>query len=673
MAKITLMEFKDILQQDYLGYSLKTILDRAIVDIFDGLKPSQRRTLDTMKERKVYNLTKSANIEGAVMVRHPHGGVYPTMVKMAQEDYQNIPLLTGKGNWGNHTTQLTTAAASRYTEAKLSEFGKYITKDIGAGYVPLLPNYDGTSWQSQVLPVSFPMCLTQYSSGTAVGYASTIFSFNLVELAQAIEDWRLRNETPYLYPDFATGGYVLDSKAIKDINETGKGTIELRGKVNIINKQELEIIEIPHNVNREDIIEDVISLAEEGKFKEIVDIKDLSGFNPKEKKEELKIWIKIKKGVKPELVIEKLYLKTRLASKLSSNMTVLNRGDLQEVGVWDIIKEWYSWREECLINYTQLTIEKMKKELNISIGISLVHTLFDIEELLSLIRFNPEEEVRKQLLERGSFNKEQLDFIVSLKASQFNDKWFGNQINKVNELQLEIGKLQNFCGSKEMLQDSILKELRKVAKQFGKPRRTEILKDVDYSFKSDIIETMKDTSDYHIVVTKDCYIYKFKTQNDNPKLKPGDEVKYQTILNNATDTLLLFNPKENFAKRVKVSDIAITERNAMGTYSGTLVDFKPMTIIPVDKKAKFYLNIYKEGRVVKVVSEAYKGQQGIKQQNDNFTLLDCLAIYDDNRKLSLTSIKGKNRVLELDSMIAKKDRTGQGILALEDIKEFEII
>lgn len=674
MAKIIVKELRDILQEDYLGYSLKSILDRAIVDIFDGLKPSQRRTLDTMKERKVYIFTKSANVEGAVMVRHPHGGVYPTMVKMAQKDYQNIPLLEGRGNFGNHTTQLTSAAAPRYTEIKLSKLGKSITDDIKQGYIDVIPNYDGTSWQSKVLPVKFPMCLTQYSSGTAVGYASTIFSYNLKELAEAITKWRLRGERTILYPDFATGGQLIkNEETMKKINDTGRGTIEVRGKVKIVNKQELEIVEIPHDVNREDIVDDIIDLVENGQFKEIIDVKDLSGFNDKTMDEELKIWVKIKKGVNPDMIIEKLYLKTRLSSKMSSNMTVLCNGDLLEVGVWDIIEEWYNWRKQCIINFTNLKISNIEKEINLASGIEIAKSIFDIEELLRIVRFNSEEESMRLISEKGDFNEEQLRYIANLKAAHFNEKWFREQIESIAPSKKKIKELKSYCKDDKALEKTILDDLNKIAKDFGIERNTQLVDFNGFEFKEEVLETLKDNGDYHIVVSKDGYIYKFKTQNDNPKLKPNDEIKYKTVLNNQEGTFLVFNPKENFAKRIKVSEIPVTERNDIGTFAGTFVDYKPLTVIPVDDNVQFYLNVYKEGRIVKVNKDSYKGQQGIKQQNDKLTLLDCIAVYDKGLNIEVISEKGKQRKIELDPMTTKKDRTGQGVIALEDIKEFKLI
>jgi DNA gyrase subunit A len=306
-----------IIKDNMMNYSAYVLLDRALPDIRDGLKPVHRRILVTMLNEKAFNLTKSANISGSVMKLHPHGDSYPTIVNMVQKDKQNIPYIVGKGNFAQHTSRDMQPGASRYTEIKLSEVAKEMLSNLKKGMVRIIPNYDGTLTMPEVLPVKFPTILTHTNIGIGVGFSSSIPSFNLIELAAAMIEYINTGKKTNLVPDFATGGLISnDVEMFSQINETGLGSLKLRGKAKIVGN-EIAITDIPYTTSREAIIKKIVDLSKAGKFKEILDVKDLTGL-----KGQL-IEIRCRKNSDMQLVLDKLFKLTSLEASFSVNMNIL--------------------------------------------------------------------------------------------------------------------------------------------------------------------------------------------------------------------------------------------------------------------------------------------------------------------------------------------------------------
>jgi len=255
MREIINLQLEDIIEDNMGNYSQYVLLSRAIPSIEDGLKPVHRRILYTMHKNKIYGLTKSMRVEGAVTTYHPHGGSYPAMVGMTQTDTQFNQPITGKGNFAQHTSRDIQAGAPRYTEVKLSEFGKYLLADVDRKGVSFIPNYDGTETMPEFLPIKFPNLLTQNSKGIGVGMASNIYSFNLEELCDAMEKYIRTGEKTLLYPDLPTGGYIVkDDEAMESIQNTGRGAFTIVGKAEI-DGNNIIISEIPFDKKRKVISE----------------------------------------------------------------------------------------------------------------------------------------------------------------------------------------------------------------------------------------------------------------------------------------------------------------------------------------------------------------------------------------------------------------------------------
>src|SRR5699024_3534816 len=289
------------------------------------------RALWAMKEMGATKLTKSANIAGEVMRYHPHGSTYPTMVGMAQKDAQHNPYIIGKGNFGSYASALA-YASDRYTEMKLSEISLDMMADTNKDGIDFIDNYDSTKKMPEVFPVKYPSVLAYAQSGIGVGFSSSIPSFNLVELNNAISEYIKTGEKTDLVPDFGTKGYVINDKSIiKSINEDGRGSVKLRAKAEI-DGLEIIITEVPYSTTKEKIIKRIKDLVKQDKLREVRDVEDGSGLSG------LQIIVTAKRGTDMELLLEKLYQDTPMESSYSANMMVLNTDGLPELmGVWGIV------------------------------------------------------------------------------------------------------------------------------------------------------------------------------------------------------------------------------------------------------------------------------------------------------------------------------------------------
>ena len=228
-----LQNISNILTDRMTSYSAYVLLNRAIHNVYDGMKPVHRRILYSMHKHKTYNYAKSANVAGRVMMIHPHGSSYDSMVGMVQKDRHENPLLEGKGNFGQYTSSDLQPAADRYSEVRLSPIAKTMLQNFDKKVVNFIDNYDGTQKVPELLPVQYPAILTQAQKGIGVGFSSSIPSYNLKEVCQATIDY-IDNKQINLIPDFATGGYIEnDKEQFESIMNEGKGSVKLRGKCEI--------------------------------------------------------------------------------------------------------------------------------------------------------------------------------------------------------------------------------------------------------------------------------------------------------------------------------------------------------------------------------------------------------------------------------------------------------
>ena len=403
IGKVNKREIVDELKESYIDYAMSVIVSRALPDVRDGLKPVHRKILYAMNELGLgasAKFRKCAAVVGEVMAKyHPHGdmAIYDTLVRMAQDFNLRYPLIAPQGNFGSIDGD--GAAASRYTESKLSKIGEAMLADIEKDTVNFVDNYDGTRKEPSVLPSPLPQLLLNGSLGIAVGMATNIPPHNLTELIDSIA-FLLDNpkaETPDLFqfiqgPDFPTGGIIYDQKEIITAYSQGKGSIIMRGKAEVVEKKDgadqIVITEIPYQVLKSGLVEEMANLVSEKKIEGIKDIRDLSD------REGMTIIVDIKKGFEPQRVLNKLYKFTNLQKTFHLNLLALVDGIQPEIlSISDVLKYFIAHRTEVVTRRTKFDLEKAKERAHILEGLMIA--LKNIDAVIAVIKKSEDREDAK--------------------------------------------------------------------------------------------------------------------------------------------------------------------------------------------------------------------------------------------------------------------------------------
>ena len=456
----------ELLTDAKMSYSKYIIEERFLCDYRDGLKPVHRRILWAMKQSKATSLTKCNTVSGNVMKYHPHGDCYDTMVNLTQTDKQLIPLIIGKGNFGQNTSRDIAYAHGRYTECKLSEIAKDMLKDVDKHMVNMIPNYDSTQLLPEVLPVRFPAMLAYANSGIGVGMSSSSASFNLNEICDAIINFLQTGERQGLFPDFATGGYLfVDVDEIQKINVDGIGTVTLRAKCNIVDNV-IQIVEIPYGKTREVIIDKIIKLIELGKMPYIDTVKDLTGLKG------MNIEITIKKSRKHLIqnILDELYELTPLQATYPVNMRMLVDGLPIVMGVWPTIEKWLDWRRGCIIQGIDYELGQLSTRHNILEG--FVKIIEVIDEIIECIKSSKEDEVIPNLMNLFNLNLEQAEYVGNMKLRNLNKEYLKNKIKELKNIQDRMSMLDKTKNSNKLIDKIIIEDMNDVKQKFGIPRRT---------------------------------------------------------------------------------------------------------------------------------------------------------------------------------------------------------
>ena len=660
----------NIIRDNMFDYSAYVDLDRAIPSVESGLKPSLERILWTMYEGKNFKFTKSMDVEGATSKIHPHSGTYPTIVNMVQTDKQNIPLLTGQGNFGNHTSKELQPAASRYTKVKLSDIALDTLKGIDQNLVEFTNSYDGKKKIPEYIPTKFPLILCYASKGIGVGMGSNIPSFNLKELCEATIKYIDTKEETILVPDFATKGYIIDNeKEFVSINNTGKGTIRLRS--NYIFKQDenvIEITQIPYSTTREEIIDKVIELMKEGKLKEVNDIKDASGFNGQ------KIKITCKRNTNMSLLMEKLYKLTPLESTFSSNINVLVDRHPKTIGVWEVVDSWLNFRRKCIVRKMKFELVEMKKSLHILEGLEKVLT--DLEECINVIRFTDDGLLKGTLMKKFNIDEEQFNFIIKMSIRNINKDYITKKISERKELDEKIKNLLVNVKDEDYINSIIKEELEYVIKKFSVPRNTKIIK-VDKINIEDII-----VEDYNLllVATKQGYLKKIKLTSlrgaGEHKLKEEDYIVSEYNTTNKSD-ILVFTNKQNCYK-LKTSNLADTKVSNLGLYLPSHLELEDgeeiIKIIPTLDYKEDILIAFTNGKVARITLDAYKTKyqrSKIIKALSNDPIVDIHLITEDKNSI-LKSSANRGLIFKSKDIDTKSSKTCKGVTVMKH-KDIEVV
>lgn len=462
------MDINNIIHDNLMQYSTYILLNRCLPDIRDGLKPIHRKILYSMYLDKVTDFTKSANVTGAVMRFSPHGDCYDTVVNLTQKDKQTHPLITGKGNFSQHTSKELQPAASRYTEIKLSEVALEMLNNLDKNMVDFVDNYDGTRKMPEVLPAKYPSILTYANSGIGVGMSSSIPSFNLKEVNDAVIHYLQTGEIKVLYPDFATGGTLVDNGVdVNLINTTGKGSICLRAKCKI-EKNMIMVTEIPYSTTRETIIDKIIAQVKVGKIKQITQVKDLTGVTG------MCIEITCKKNANMTEVLELLYKNTPLQNNVSVEMRMLVDGLPKVMSVQNVIEKWIEFRRQCVVRGLQYEIDKLKRIQHIQQG--LIKVVVNIDEVIETIRSSEENMIIQNLMSLYKLTELQANYIAEMKLRNLNKTYIDKQTKDLEKINKQIVSYEKSVGNNKSIDKMIITTLEQINKKYAKNRMTLITK-----------------------------------------------------------------------------------------------------------------------------------------------------------------------------------------------------
>ena len=680
--KIPNMKASEVLKSNFMPYAMSVILSRAIPEI-DGLKPSHRKLLYTMYEMGLLTggRTKSANVAARTMLLNPHGdaAIYETAVRFTQNNETLLtPFVDGKGNFGKHYSRDASAAASRYTEMKLmpvaGEFFKSIKKDT----VDFVDNYDSTRKEPTLLPVTFPSILANPTEGIAVGMASSIPSFNLVELCDATIE-RIQHPKKDLIevmpgPDFATGASLLFNKAVMDeVYKTGKGSVTLRSKYTVDTKNKvIEVNEIPYTTTIEAIMETIVSLIKAGKITEISDIRNEIGLHG------FRLAIDYKRGVDPDVLMRKLFRLTKLQDVYSFNMTILVDGLPRLLGVYDILDEWIKWRRKCVRRELQFDLNKKQKELHLLEGLQKV--LLDIDKAIAIIRkADKDEEVVPGLMKGFKIDEEQASYVAEIKLRNLNKDYLLNRTKAIEGLKGEIETLINQLASDKEIDKIIIKTLKEVSKKYGIPRKTEVLTEFD-----DVNTiTKQDIPDYpvKVYITKEGYVKKvaLTSLKNSPevKFKDGDEVLAVFDSTNSKE-LIVFTDKHSVYK-TKLSEMIDRRPSDVADYINNLCAMESNENIvyacPSDAAANIVVG-FENGKVARFPLNVYETKQNRKKlinaYSDISKTLNIFAV-DDDEDLVMENSNGRKIVFTADKVSLKTTKTTQGVQVMRLTKNVKAV
>ena len=532
-------------------YSKYIIQDRAIPDVRDGLKPVQRRILYSMyKEKNTYDkpYKKSARAVGDVMGKyHPHGdsSIYDAIVRMSQDWKMREPFIDMQGN--NGSIDGDSAAASRYTEARLSKISNEMLRDIDKDTVIFAPNYDDTLLEPTVLPSRFPNLLVNGTTGISAGYATNIPPHNLGEVIDAtiyrIDNPGSRLDTLLNFvkgPDFPTGGEAIGAVGIHEAYETGRGKILIRSKLKI-EKNKIIITEIPYEVNKQLLVKKIDEIRIDKKIDGIVEVRDESDKNG------LQITIDLKKDASSKNILNYLYKNTELQISYNYNMiAIVNRRPMQ-LGLIQILDAYIAHQKEVVTKRCNFDLAHAKKRYHIVEG--LMKAISILDEVIKTIRASKNKaDAIQNLVKKYQFTEEQATEIVNLQLYRLTNTDIVILEEEKQNLERIMAMLEAILASPEKLNMVIKEELRKIKKEYATPRRTMIIDEVE-EIKIDTT-SMIPKEDAIVVVTKDGYIKRvsvrsYEANTEATSLKENDYVIGLYNIN-TKETVLVFTDKGNY-------------------------------------------------------------------------------------------------------------------------------
>jgi len=572
------LDIEDEMKKSFISYAMAVIIDRALPDVRDGLKPVHRRILYAMNELGLTPekpFRKSARIVGDVLGKyHPHGdtAVYDSMVRMAQDFSTREMLVQGHGNFGSVDGD--SAAAMRYTEAKLSKIATELLRDIEKETVDFYPNFDETMMQPSVLPSRYPNLLVNGSSGIAVGMATNIPPHNLKETIDGVvalienPDIEIEELMEHIKgPDFPTGATIMGMAGIRDAYMTGRGRVIVRGKSEVeqvtANRAHIIITEIPYQVNKARMIERIAELVQEKKIEGISDLRDESDRNG------MRIVIELKKDVNAGVILNSLYKHTQLQDTFGVNMLALVNGEPKVLNLKQVLFHYLEHQKEVITRRTRFELDKAEKRAHILKG--LLIALDNIDEVIRIIRSSKNDaEAKARLIESFLLTDVQVQAILDMRLRRLTSLERDKIVAEHDELMKTIAYLTEVLGDEKLVLGIIKQEILEIKEKYGDGRRTVIEPVLDEIEMEDLIQPED------IVVTKTHFGYikrmpsaTYKAQRRGGKgiigMATREEDFVEDIMVTNTHENIMFFTNKGRAFRIKAYMIPQAGRTAKGT------------------------------------------------------------------------------------------------------------
>ncbi|MDR2526552.1 MAG: DNA gyrase subunit A [Rickettsiales bacterium] len=714
VGEVIPIEISSEMKKSYLAYAMSVIVARAIPDVNDGLKPVHRRILYSMYENGYdYNKSfkKCARIVGDVMGKyHPHGdsSIYEALVRMAQDFSMSSVLIQGQGNFGSIDDD--PAAAMRYTEARMAKLSHTMTDDLDKNTVNFVPNYDGTEYEPDVLPSSFPNLLVNGGSGIAVGMATNVPTHNLGEVIDGVIAYIDNNDITcedllklIPCPDFPTGGLIVGKGGYLNVIRTGRGTITMRGEARIEEmkngKEQIIITSLPYQVVKKNLISKIAELVKEKRIEGITDLRD-------ESTRDVRIVIEVKRDGNSEVILSQLYSYTDLQCNFSSNILALNNGKPENLGVFDVIKIFTKFREKIVTKRTEFLLSKAREKAHVLIGLRVA--VNEIDEIIKLIKAakdttearnelmsrswdaNVVESLIKLIQDRGNkiedgkfyFTETQARAILDMRLS----KLTGLESNKIDdELKELANEIQNYLrilSNRNELMDIIKNELLKIKEDFAEPRKTKII-----DAESDIdIEELIEKEDMIVITTMNGYIKRvstksYKSQKRGGKGKSAINIHDDDYITNIfavnTHTPILFFSNKGKVYKMKTYKLPEGSSQSKGR---AIVNILPLgenesitTILAIeDKKEERSKNniifATNKGDIRRNSMEDFENIQSngkIAMKLGDDEKLVGVAICDDNSDIMLSTKLGKCIRFKVDALRIFQSRNSTGVRGIK--------
>ena len=683
VAGLTDVDLAKEVRNSFLDYSMSVIVSRALPDVRDGLKPVHRRIIYGMNDLgmqpdKPYK--KSARIVGDVMGKyHPHGdsSIYGALVRLAQPFAIRYTLVDGHGNFGSIDGD--GAAAMRYTEARMAKIAMEMVRDINEDTVDFMDNYDGSEKEPVVLPSRFPNLLVNGANGIAVGMATNIPPHNLGEVIDAVKTVAYNPDitavelmnTCLLGPDFPTGGMILGKGGIKKAYETGQGSIVIRSKTEIVERENgrkrIVVTEIPYQVNKSNMIEAIAKLVRDKVIEGITDLRDESN------KEGIRVVIDLRKDVVPEVILNQLFKLTQLQVSFGIIMLVLDHGQPKVLPIVDVLKLYLEHQVEVVERRTNHLLKKALNREHILEGLLVAQD--NIDEIVALIRSSQTTEIAKNaLMERFNLSDIQAKEILDMRLAKLTGLEKAKLLDEIEKVRVLIASYRELLSSRENVVELIVKELDEIKEKYSDERRTVLSNDLSNIDDEDLIPE----EEIVITLTKNGYVKRlatdtFKTQNRGGRgikgMQTNENDVVDILVHTKTHTDVLFFTNKGKVYRIRGYQIPEFSRTSKGLPIVNLLnldkDEKVMSILSIDeyKEGEYLFFITKEGVVKRTDAKEFESirQNGkiaitLKEGDELFSVKHT----DGNALIGIAVNKGK-MVKFHESDVRAMGRTASGV------------